>query len=62
MSYRYTRHTITDTADNSILIKLGTQCILNHMRMLLWDKDARSYSYYIEVNYWLTYFVLQLIN
>ncbi|XP_014603530.1 PREDICTED: BTB/POZ domain-containing protein 9 isoform X1 [Polistes canadensis] len=46
----YTRHAITDTQEHGILIKLGTQCIINHMKMLLWDRDLRSYSYYIEVS------------
>ncbi|KAL7306296.1 hypothetical protein TKK_0001726 [Trichogramma kaykai] len=46
----YTRHTITDNLENCILIKLGNQCIINHMKMLLWDRDERSYSYYIEVS------------
>ncbi|XP_033340114.2 BTB (POZ) domain containing 9 isoform X2 [Megalopta genalis] len=46
----YTRHTITESQEYGILIKLGTQCIINHIKMLLWDKDMRSYSYYIEVS------------
>ncbi|XP_076298372.1 BTB (POZ) domain containing 9 isoform X3 [Lasioglossum baleicum] len=46
----YTRHTITESQEHGILIKLGTQCIINHIKMLLWDKDMRSYSYYIEVS------------
>ena len=25
------------------------QCIINHIRLLLWDRDPRSYSYYVEV-------------
>ncbi|KAK2582432.1 hypothetical protein KPH14_004742 [Odynerus spinipes] len=57
MERGYTRHTITDTQEHGILIKLGTQCIINHMKMLLWDRDLRSYSYYIEVSmdqkYWV---------
>ena len=48
--FRYTRHTITDTQDHGILIKLGCQCIINHIKMLLWDRDGRSYSYYMEVS------------
>ncbi|XP_015181640.1 PREDICTED: BTB/POZ domain-containing protein 9 isoform X2 [Polistes dominula] len=50
MERGYTRHSITDTQEHGILIKLGTQCIINHMKMLLWDRDLRSYSYYIEVS------------
>lgn len=49
MERGYTRHTITDSPEQGILIKLGTQCIINHIKMLLWDRDMRSYSYYIEV-------------
>lgn len=33
-----------------ILVKLGSPCILNHLVLLLWDKDNRAYSYYIEVS------------
>ncbi|KAL2737804.1 BTB/POZ domain-containing protein 9 [Vespula squamosa] len=50
MERGYTRHAITDTQEHGILIKLGTQCIINHIKMLLWDRDLRSYSYYIEVS------------
>ncbi|XP_076652574.1 BTB (POZ) domain containing 9 [Halictus rubicundus] len=46
----YTRHTITESQEHGILIKLGTPWIINHFKMLLWDKDMRSYSYYIEVS------------
>ncbi|XP_073981114.1 BTB (POZ) domain containing 9 [Rhodnius prolixus] len=49
MENGYTRHSISDGGD-SIIIKLGTQCVVNHIKMLLWDKDLRSYSYYIEVS------------
>lgn len=49
MERGYTRHTISDTEEHGILIKLGSQYIVNHIKMLLWDLDLRSYSYYIEV-------------
>jgi len=49
MERGYTRHTISDSQEYGILIKLGEQCIINHVKMLLWDRDMRSYSYYIEV-------------
>lgn len=50
MERGYTRHTISDTEEHGgILIKLGSQYIINHIKMLLWDLDLRSYSYYIEV-------------
>ncbi|XP_012538493.1 BTB/POZ domain-containing protein 9 [Monomorium pharaonis] len=48
MERGYTRHTISDTEVHGILIKLGSQYIINHIKMLLWDLDSRSYSYYIE--------------
>ncbi|XP_032664988.1 BTB/POZ domain-containing protein 9 [Odontomachus brunneus] len=48
MERGYTRHTITESPEQGILIKLGTQCIINSVKMLLWDRDMRSYSYYIE--------------
>ena len=41
MDRGFTRHPIDDNNGQGILIKLGMQCILNHMRMLLWDKDTR---------------------
>ncbi|KAK7862456.1 hypothetical protein R5R35_001170 [Gryllus longicercus] len=50
MERGYTRHAINEVGDHGILIRLGTQAILNHMRMLLWDRDLRAYSYYIEVS------------
>ncbi|XP_034941957.1 BTB/POZ domain-containing protein 9 [Chelonus insularis] len=50
MERGYTRHIITELKDHGILIKLGTQSIINHIKMLLWDRDVRSYSYYIEVS------------
>ncbi|XP_034247809.1 BTB/POZ domain-containing protein 9 [Thrips palmi] len=50
MERGYTRHAINEEGDEGILIKLGRECILNHFKMLLWDKDMRSYQYYIEVS------------
>nr|CAD7585955.1 unnamed protein product [Timema genevievae] len=50
MERGYTRHAINETGDHGVLIKLGTQAIINHIKMLLWDRDLRSYSYYIEVS------------
>lgn len=29
---------------------MGTISIINHIKILLWDRDSRSYSYYIEVS------------
>jgi len=50
MERGFTRHPIDDNSEKGIVIKLGMQCIINHFKMLLWDKDNRSYSYYIEVS------------
>ncbi|KAH8396295.1 hypothetical protein KR222_007660, partial [Zaprionus bogoriensis] len=50
MENGYTRHCITDVNDAGIVVELGTMCMINHIRMLLWDRDSRAYSYYIEVS------------
>ncbi|GBP56853.1 hypothetical protein EVAR_41489_1 [Eumeta japonica] len=51
MERGYTRHTISDSGDGlGIVVKLGTMSIINHIRLLLWDRDNRSYAYYIEVS------------
>ncbi|XP_076060174.1 BTB/POZ domain-containing protein 9-like isoform X2 [Oratosquilla oratoria] len=50
MDRGFTRHPIDDNNGQGVLIKLGMQCIINHMRILLWDRDHRAYSYYIEVS------------
>lgn len=58
MELGYTRHTIAESgaasdassSEPGILIELGMPCIINHISMLLWDRDLRSYSYYIEVS------------
>ncbi|XP_070579023.1 BTB/POZ domain-containing protein 9-like [Ptychodera flava] len=47
----FTRHPIEEPSGNGgIVIKLGKPCIINTIKMLLWDRDPRSYSYYIEVS------------
>ena len=50
----YTIHNINDDSSSKkercIKVKLGCPSIINNIRMLLWDKDGRSYSYYIEVS------------
>jgi BTB/POZ domain-containing protein 9 len=46
----FTKHQIDDASGSGILIELGTQCIVNHIKLLLWDQDTRAYSYYIEVS------------
>ncbi|XP_032235824.1 BTB/POZ domain-containing protein 9 [Nematostella vectensis] len=45
----FSRHLIAD-GDKGICIALGRPSIINTIRMLLWDRDLRSYSYYIEVS------------
>lgn len=50
MENGYTRHCITDNNDAGIVVELGTMCMINHIRMLLWDRDSRAYSYYVEVS------------
>ncbi|XP_002732994.1 BTB/POZ domain-containing protein 9-like [Saccoglossus kowalevskii] len=47
----FTRHTIEEPCGkNSIVVKLGKACIINTIKLLLWDRDTRSYSYYIEIS------------
>lgn len=50
MEKGYTRHMITDLNDQGIVVELGTISIINHIQILLWDRDARSYFYFIEVS------------
>ncbi|KAL8613580.1 BTB/POZ domain-containing protein 9 [Nucella lapillus] len=46
----FTRHPIDDNIGQGITIKLGQPYIINTARLLLWDRDMRSYSFYIEVS------------
>lgn len=50
MDRGYTRHAIGETTgDPGILVQLGTQCIVNHIKILLWDNDLRLvYSRYVR--------------
>ncbi|XP_053674687.1 BTB/POZ domain-containing protein 9 [Anopheles nili] len=51
MEKGYTRHTISENGDsNGIIVELGKLFIINHIKVLLWDRDTRSYSYYVEVS------------
>lgn len=50
MEKGYTRHSITESDHLGIVVELGTICIVNHIKILLWDRDARSYSYFVEVS------------
>lgn len=40
MERGYTRHAI-DTGDLGIIVRLGSPFIINHIKMLLWDRDLR---------------------
>lgn len=49
----FSRHMIgqTETGEHkAIAIRLSQPTILNNLKLLLWDKDERAYSYYIEVS------------
>uniref|UniRef100_A0A1A9WPM9 F5/8 type C domain-containing protein n=1 Tax=Glossina brevipalpis TaxID=37001 RepID=A0A1A9WPM9_9MUSC len=50
MEKGYTRHCISDSNDSGIVVELGTICLINHVKILLWDRDNRAYSYFIEVS------------
>ncbi|KAM9476639.1 BTB/POZ domain-containing protein 9 isoform 2-T2 [Clarias gariepinus] len=51
LDHGFTRHPIEEDGRSAgIQIRLGQPSIINHIRLLLWDKDSRSYSYYIEVS------------
>lgn len=41
MERGFSRHPIDDVQDKGIVVRLGMQCIINHVRMLLWDRDSR---------------------
>ncbi|CAE1248590.1 BTBD9 [Acanthosepion pharaonis] len=46
----FTRHPIDGNNGQGIVVKLGQPYIINTIKMLLWDRDMRSYSYIIEVS------------
>ena len=34
-----------------VVVQLGTQCIINHLRILLWDREPRrTYSYMVDLS------------
>ncbi len=41
MERGFSRHSIDEPDSRGIIIKLGKQFIINHIRLLLWDKDQR---------------------
>jgi len=50
MERGFSRHPIEEGGDKGIVVKLGMPCIINRINMLLWDRDQRSYCYYIDVS------------
>ncbi|KAI7800068.1 BTB/POZ domain-containing protein 9-like [Triplophysa rosa] len=50
LDHGFSRHPIEDDGRAGIQVKLGQAFIINHIRILLWDRDSRSYSYYLEVS------------
>ncbi|CAG9539867.1 unnamed protein product [Cercopithifilaria johnstoni] len=49
MDRGFTTHAIGDK-NPGIIIQLGRPFIINHIRLLLWDRDQRSYNYYVEIS------------
>ncbi|XP_073729659.1 BTB/POZ domain-containing protein 9 isoform X1 [Misgurnus anguillicaudatus] len=51
LDHGFSRHPIEEEGRSTgIQVRLGQPSIINHIRLLLWDKDSRSYSYYVEVS------------
>jgi len=50
MERGFSRHPIDESGDKGIVVKLGMPCIINRINLLLWDRDQRAYSYYIDVS------------
>lgn len=46
----FTYHPIDETNQHSIVVRLGAPTIFNQIKLLLWDRDLRSYSYFVEVS------------
>lgn len=46
----YAYHTITKDNSRSIRVELNQPYIINCIRLLLWDRDNRSYSYFVQVS------------
>ncbi|CAL8103889.1 unnamed protein product [Calicophoron daubneyi] len=47
--YDVVRHSLDD-ANAHIVVRLGKPSIVNTIRMQLWDREVRCYSYYVEVS------------
>lgn len=41
LDHGFSRHPIDDDCRSGIEIKLGQPSIINHIRLLLWDRDSR---------------------
>uniref|UniRef100_UPI00358E8E57 BTB/POZ domain-containing protein 9 n=1 Tax=Myxine glutinosa TaxID=7769 RepID=UPI00358E8E57 len=50
LDHGFSRHSIDQDDGLGIVVQLGSPCVINHIRLLLWDRDARSYSYYVELS------------
>ncbi|XP_037541597.1 BTB/POZ domain-containing protein 9 [Nematolebias whitei] len=50
LDHGFSRHPIEEDGRAGIQVKLGQPSIINHVRLLLWDRDSRSYSYHIEIS------------
>jgi len=52
MERGFSRHPIdAESGDKAgIVVRLGMPAIINRINLLLWDRDQRAYSYYIEVS------------
>ena len=46
----YTYHSISGSDAQGIVVRLSHPHLMNAMRLLLWDRDHRSYSFYIQVS------------
>jgi BTB/POZ domain-containing protein 9 len=46
----FTYHPIDETSQHAIVVKLGSATMFNQIKLLLWDRDIRSYSYFVEVS------------
>lgn len=49
MERGFTTHPINERT-SGIIVEFGRPFIINHIVLLLWDRDQRSYHYYVEVS------------
>jgi len=50
LDHGFSRHPIDENYGQGIVVRLDMPAIVNSVTLLLWDRDMRSYSYYIEVS------------